>query len=52
MMSVRIAAEKALPFEVRVPNPDTVAAMQAGDRGEVFKASNGREMMAQLDAND
>lgn len=33
MMLVRIAAENALPFEVRVPNAATVKAMQAADQG-------------------
>jgi DNA-damage-inducible protein J len=32
MMLVRIAAEKALPFEVRVPNITTVKAMQSADK--------------------
>ena len=31
---VRVAAEKALPFDVRVPNATTIKAMQAADRGE------------------
>jgi DNA-damage-inducible protein J len=48
----RIAVEKALPFEVRVPNPQTMEAMQAGDRGEVTKAVSVADMMAQLNAND
>lgn len=48
----RIAAEKALPFEVRVPNRETVAAMRAGNRGEVTKAASVEAMMAQLNAND
>jgi len=52
LLLTRIAVEKALPFEVRVPNEQTVAAMQAGDRGEVSKAPNIAEMMAQLNAND
>jgi DNA-damage-inducible protein J len=52
LLLTRIAVEKALPFEVRVPNAQTVAAMQAGDRGEVSKASSVAEMMAQLNAND
>lgn len=52
LLLTRIAAEKALPFEVRVPNAQTVAAMQAGDRGEVTKASNVKAMMAQLNADD
>ena len=34
MMLVRVAAEEALPFEVRVPNRRTVKAMDAADRGE------------------
>jgi len=38
LLLVRVAAEKALPFEVRVPNPTTVKAMQAADehRGKKF----------------
>ena len=34
LLLVRVAAEKALPFEVKVPNKTTVKAMQAGDRGK------------------
>jgi DNA-damage-inducible protein J len=34
MLLVRVAAEKALPFEVRVPNATTVKAMRAADRGK------------------
>ena len=34
MMLIRVAAEKALPFEVRVPNAATVRAMQPADRKE------------------
>jgi DNA-damage-inducible protein J len=34
MLLVRVAAEKALPIEVRIPNPTTVKAMRAADRGE------------------
>ncbi len=34
MMLVRVATEKALPFEVRVPNATTVRAMQSADRKE------------------
>jgi len=52
LLLTRIAVEKGLPFEVRVPNAETLAAMDAGDRGEVFKASSVEEMMAQLNAND
>jgi DNA-damage-inducible protein J len=34
MLLVRVAAERALPFEVRVPNATTVKAMRAADRGK------------------
>ncbi|MGB8889557.1 MAG: type II toxin-antitoxin system RelB/DinJ family antitoxin [Candidatus Korobacteraceae bacterium] len=34
MLLVRVAAEKALPFDVKIPNQTTVRAMQAADRGE------------------
>jgi len=33
MMLLRVAVEKALPFEVRVPNATTVKAMRAAGRG-------------------
>jgi len=38
---VRVAAEKALPFEVKVPNPATVKAMKAADRrrGKRFRTA-------------
>jgi DNA-damage-inducible protein J len=32
MLLIRVAAEKALPFEVKVPNATTVKAMRAADR--------------------
>jgi DNA-damage-inducible protein J len=40
MMLVRVTAEKALPFEVRVPNPTTVKAMQSAEkkRGKRFRS--------------
>ena len=41
MMLVRVAAEKALPFDVRVPNSTTVKAMQAADKkkGKRFRSA-------------
>jgi DNA-damage-inducible protein J len=41
MMLVRVAAEKALPFEVRVPNATTVKAMKAADKkqGKRFRSA-------------
>jgi DNA-damage-inducible protein J len=34
MLLVRVAAEKALPFDVKVPNATTVRAMRAAHRGK------------------
>jgi DNA-damage-inducible protein J len=33
MLLVRVAAEKALPFDVKLPNATTVRAMRAADWG-------------------
>jgi len=52
LLLTRIAVEKALPFDIRVPNAQTVAAMRAGDRGEVSRATSVAAMMAELNAND
>ncbi|MGO9674144.1 MAG: type II toxin-antitoxin system RelB/DinJ family antitoxin [Methylocella sp.] len=34
MMLVRVAAEKALPFEVKAPNAVTARTLRKADRGE------------------
>jgi DNA-damage-inducible protein J len=34
MLLVRVIAEKALPFDVKVPNATTVTAMRAADKGQ------------------
>ncbi len=36
MFLKRTSAEHALPFEVRVPNAETKAALEAVERGEVY----------------
>ncbi|HTS71095.1 MAG TPA: type II toxin-antitoxin system RelB/DinJ family antitoxin [Terriglobia bacterium] len=33
ILLVRVAAEQALPFEIKVPNRATAKAMEAADRG-------------------
>jgi len=52
ILLTRIAAEKAMPFELRVPNRTTAEAIEAGERGEVTRAANVQEMMALLHAED
>jgi DNA-damage-inducible protein J len=48
----RAATDQAFPFELRVPNAETIAAMKAGDRGEVVNFASVEELMADLHADD
>lgn len=43
---VRIAAEKALPFEPLVPNQETIEAMRAARRGELTTAGKPESLIA------
>lgn len=48
MLLVRVAAEKALPFEVKVPNATTVKAMRAADRGKGKRYTSTSALMKDL----
>jgi len=48
LMMVRIAKEKALPFEPLVPNAETVEAMRAARRGELVTAGSPDALAASL----
>jgi DNA-damage-inducible protein J len=52
MMMVRIATERALPFEPLVPNAKTVAAMKAARRRELATAGKPGKLLARLNADD
>jgi len=52
LLLTRIAAEQALPFEVRVPNAVTRAAMKEVRSGNLPSASSVTELMDQLNAED
>jgi DNA-damage-inducible protein J len=53
MMMVRIAREKALPFEPLVPNKETIAAIEAARRGEFERSFNTvDDLMDHLRAKD
>jgi DNA-damage-inducible protein J len=52
MMMMRIATERALPFEPLVPNAKTVAAMKAARRGELTTAGKPGKLLARLNADD
>ena len=52
LMMVRIATEKRLPFDPLVPNEETIAAMQAAERGELVTVGDVDGLMADLNEND
>lgn len=52
LLLVKVAAEKALPFEPLVPNAKTIAAMKAARRGDVVKVGSVKDLMADLRADD
>ena len=52
MMMVRIAREKALPFEPLVPNSETVAAMREARSGKLRRFKDVDALMKDLNAGD
>ena len=52
LMMVRIAAEKALPFEPLTPNAETIAAMKAARRGQLVTVDPADSLIASLNAGD
>jgi len=52
MMMIRIAAEKALPFEPLSPSAETIEAMRAARRGELVTVGSPDRLLASLNADD
>jgi DNA-damage-inducible protein J len=52
LMLMRVAAEKALPFAVKVPNAATAAAMEEAQQGKLPSFGTVDELMADLNAPD
>jgi DNA-damage-inducible protein J len=52
LMLVRVVSDKALPFDVRIPNAETQAAMQAVQRGEVERFKTVEALMADLNDDE
>ena len=52
LLMVRVARDKALPFEPLVPNDKTIAAIKAARRGEFTKAKNPNSLIEKLNADD
>jgi DNA-damage-inducible protein J len=52
LMMVRIAKDKALPFEPLVPNAETIEAMKAARRGDLVSVDSPDKLLASLNADD
>ena len=52
VLLTRVAAEKALPFEVKAPNPTTAAAMREARKGGLPSFQAVSDLMADLNAED
>jgi DNA-damage-inducible protein J len=49
MMLMRVAAEKALPFEAKVPNAVTARTLRKADRGEdLVRSKNAADLFGKL----
>jgi len=51
LLMVKIAAEKALPFEPWTPNAETIKAMKAARRGELVTVGSVDNLLASLHAD-
>lgn len=52
IMLIRIAKEKALPFEPLIPNEETIKAMKAARRGEVVTVGSVDNLLANLNDDE
>jgi DNA-damage-inducible protein J len=52
VLLTRVAAEKALPFEVKVPNAATATAMREARKGRLPAFDTVSDLMADLNADD
>jgi len=52
LLLVRVANDKALPFEPLVPNAETIEAMKAVRRESLTKVGSRDELLASLNAGD
>ncbi len=51
LLLVRVAREKALPFEPLVPNDETIEAMKAARRGELVTVGSPENLLDRLNAD-
>ena len=52
LMMIRIAREKAMPFEPLIPNAETIEAMMEARAGNLVRIGTIEDLMADLNADD
>ena len=52
LMMLKIATEKALPFDPLVPNAETIEAIKAARRGELIAVASSSQLFDDLDEED
>ena len=52
LLLLRVAQDKALPFEPLIPNAETIAAMEDARAGKLIKVGTVDDLMADLNADD
>jgi DNA-damage-inducible protein J len=52
MLLIRVAREKALPFEPFVPNVKAIAAIEAARKGDLVTIGNMDNLLNELNADD
>jgi DNA-damage-inducible protein J len=52
LLMIKVAKEKALPFEPLVPNEDTIEAIKAARRGELVSVNSSKELLTSLNEDD
>ena len=52
MLLIRVAREKALPFDVRIPNAETAAAIEEARQGKLESFESVGELMKDLNEDD
>jgi len=52
ILLIRVAKEKALPFEPLIPNAETIKAMRAARKGKLKTVKNIDDLMESLNADE
>ena len=52
LLMTRVAQERSLPFDLLIPNKETVAAIKAARSGQVKSFGDLQELMGDLHADD